>query len=305
MLIYQPPGFEQRAIATELGIMAYYTQSNPVLGTLPNTAPVYIFLHSLGGGSSAFEWSKCYPAWAGRSHIIAMDLVGWGQSAHPPRIYSAEDYLTLIEQGIRAVLRERAVSGNSPPPLILFASSLTAGLMVRLAIRQPKLFQTLVLVCPSGYGDFGMGYEFGLSAQLARLPGVDQALYQLGAANATAVQSVLQQFLFAQPARVTAEMVAAYLASAQQPNSQYSALASLRGDLCFDLALYWPRLQVPTILLWGEEARFSTLSTGRRLAALNPNTLMAFYSIPNAGVLPHLEAPEWAIAALEPHLAPI
>jgi len=46
-----------------------------------------------------------------------------------------------------------------------------------------------------------------------------------------AVRNFLEQFLFAKSERVSQEMVDAYLASAQQPNAEYAALAFLRGDL--------------------------------------------------------------------------
>lgn len=292
MLQFQPPGFKQRAIATSLGIVAYYTAAtlcgNQTMAT--SSRPTLLFLHSLGGGSSAYEWSKFYPAFTTNFNIVAPDLIGWGQSTHPEKDYSARDYLTMITELIEALTQ---------PPSTVFASSLTAGLVVRLAVQRPDLFRQLVLVCPSGYSDFGGDYRQGVSAQIVRMPGIDRLIYQLGAANEVAVRSVLQQFLFANPARVTPEMVSAFLCSAQQLNAEYAALASLRGDLCFDLARYIPQLTIPTTVVWGEKARFSTLVTGKRLASLNSTAITAFYTVPDAGVLPHLEVPEAVVSLLK------
>ena len=292
MLQFQPPGFGQRAIATSLGVVAYYTAvaspwCNQAIAA--STRPTLLFLHSLGGGSSAYEWSKLYPAFAADFRIVAPDLIGWGQSTHLAKDYRAADYLTLIAELIEAL---------GSPPAAVFASSLTAGLLVRLAVQRPELFRQLILICPSGYSDFGVDYRQGISAQLARLPRLDQLIYRLGAANELAVRSVLQQFLFANPGRVTPEMVSAFLCSAQQLNADYAALASLRGDLCFDLARYIPQLTVPTVVVWGEKARFSTLATGERLARLNPTAIKAFHLVPDAGVLPHLEVPEAVVSLL-------
>lgn len=291
-MAFSPPGFEQRAIATPLGVMAYFTN----LGTLPTPAfPMpLIFLHSLGGGSSAYEWSRFYPAFASDHPIIAPDLIGWGQSTHPQRDYTPTDYFTQFAALLDAF--------GDPPPVV-FASSLTAGLLVRFALQQPERLRLLVLVCPSGYSDFGESYAQSISAQAVRLPGLDQGIYTLGAANATAIRNFMERFLFADSRRITAEMVAAYLASAQQPNAAYTALASLRGDLCFDLTRYLPQLTVPTVMLWGEQAWFSTLARGQRLAALNPKAIQGFHVIPRAGVLPHLEVPAQAIAPVQPYLA--
>lgn len=288
MLSFQPPGFEQRTIALSLGTLVYYTPSLTVSSGTP-----LVFLHSLGGGSSAYEWSKVYPAFAGQTPVLAPDLIGWGASSHPARDYQVEDYLTLLTEFLEQVVAT---------PAIVIAASLTAGLVMRLAIQRPDLFRELWLCNPSGYGDFGRNYRQGLSAQLAGTPGLDQLIYTLGAANELAVRNFLQQFLFARPERINHEMVAAYLASAQQPQAEYAALASLKGNLCFDLSLYITQLQIPTVFLWGEAARFTSLETGERLAKLNPEWIKAFHKIPEAGVLPHLELPAVIIGLLQSHL---
>ncbi|MBW4659600.1 MAG: alpha/beta hydrolase [Drouetiella hepatica Uher 2000/2452] len=289
MLSFQPPGFGQRIFQTSLGVIVYYT---PIASPLrdpdfqePGKAsdlPPLLFLHSLGGGSSAYEWSKVYPAFASEYRVIAPDLIGWGQSTHPVKDYQVEDYLLLLTELLEQI--------NPPVPVV--ASSLTAGLTIRLAIQRPDLFQSLFLVAPSGYGDFGLDYGQGVAAKLAGIPLLDRLIYSLGAANEFAIRNFLEQFLFAQRSRLTPEIVAAYLASATQLNAEYAALASLRGDLCFDLSLYLDQLNVPTVLVWGEQAQFSKVELGKRLAKLNPKAIEEFWSIAQAGVLPHLETPE-------------
>jgi pimeloyl-ACP methyl ester carboxylesterase len=283
MLQFQPPGFKQNVIDTPLGVMAYYTPIAPATAT----APPLIFLHSLGGGSSAYEWSKVYPAFAPDYRVIAPDLIGWGQSAHPVKTYQVEDYFTVITALIEAI----------GAPAAIVASSLTAGITIRLAIQRPDLFQMLFLVSPAGYADFGADYGQNVAAQIAGIPGVDQAIYSLGAANELAVRNFLEQFLFAERSRLTSETVDAYLASAQQRNAEYAALASLRGDLCFDLALYIEQLTVPTAMVWSEVSRFGSVASGQRLAKLS-TAVRDCWTIGNVGVLPHLENPAIVIALL-------
>jgi pimeloyl-ACP methyl ester carboxylesterase len=176
------------------------------------------------------------------------------------------------------------------------------SLAIRLAIKQPSLFRGLFLVCPSGYADFGTGYERQLAAQLIRLPGIDRLIYTMGAANEVAVRNFLEQFLFAQRSRLSEEMVAAYLASTTKPNAEYAALASLRGDICFDLSTYIRQLQVPTVFVWGAQSRFSSPENGQRLAQLNPDVIKSFHLISDAGVLPHLEVPAIVTGLLAKYL---
>jgi pimeloyl-ACP methyl ester carboxylesterase len=288
---FHPPGFGQKAIATSLGSMTYYTQvAAPWLSA--SERPCLVFLHCFGGGASAYEWSKVYPAFANEYRIFAADLIGWGESAHPVREYQIADYLTTIAEFLQ----------SCHPPVKVVASSLTAALIIRLAIQHPELFQSLFLVCPSGFDDFGEGIGRRLPLQLISTPLIDRLIYALGAENEISVRNFLQQFLFAKPERVTPEMVAAYLASAQKPNAAYAALAFLKATLYFDLALYVPQLTVPTVILWGEQAQFTKIDLGRRLAKLNPRSIIAFEAIARAGVLPHLETPEIAIGLLQKYL---
>lgn len=289
MLQFHPPTFQQRILKTSLGIMAYYTAIEPTTDTAvdstrrskPDNLPSLVFLHSLGGGSSAYEWSKVYPAFVAKHRIIAPDLIGWGQSSHPVREYQVADYLTLLTELLEQV----------QPPVTIAASSLTAGLIVQLAVQRPELFQTLFLVSPAGYGEAGANYSRGIAAQLAGTPGIDRLLYTVGAANEWAVRNFLENFLFGDRARVTPEMVSAYLASAQQFNAEYAALASLKGNLCFDVGDYISQLQTPTTIVWGERSRFGAPALGQRLANLNPSYIKTFQTIPQAGSLPHLELP--------------
>ncbi|RCJ15930.1 alpha/beta hydrolase [Nostoc sp. ATCC 43529] len=294
MLKFQPPGFGHKVIHTSLGAMVYYTQTNApwALADSENLPPL-LFLHNFGGGASAFEWSKVYPAFASNYQILAPDLIGWGESAHPVRDYQIKDYLSTIAEFIIQTCHQ---------PVTVVASSLTAAFAIRLAITQPNLFQRLFLVCPSGFNDFGQGSGRRLPLSVINTPVVDDLIYSLGAENEIAVRNFLESFLFAKSQRVSQEMVEAYLTSAQQPNAKFAALTFLRGDLYFDLSLYIQQLTIPTVIFWGEKAQFTNIKSGRRLANLNTNIIQKFYAIADAGVLPHLEVPEIMIGLLQRHL---
>ncbi|MEM7555427.1 MAG: alpha/beta hydrolase [Cyanobacteria bacterium P01_A01_bin.84] len=289
MLRFQPPGFTEKSFQSSLGRVVYYTQGSKPwkvdnISNQSNTlsTSTLIFLHSFGGGASAYEWSKVYPAFANTHQVIAADLIGWGNSEHPIRNYQIDDYLLVIEELIKQV---------SSGSVTVIASSLTAGFCIRLATQKPELFRSLYLTCPSGFSDFAEGAERRIPLQIINAPLVDKLIYSIGATSDFAVRSFLERFLFAQPNRISNEIVAAYLESAQKPNAEYSALAFLRGDLYFDLSLYLPQLHIPTAIAWGEKSQFVSTSLGRRLAAINPQAIKCFDVIPDTGVLPHLEQP--------------
>jgi pimeloyl-ACP methyl ester carboxylesterase len=60
-------------------------------------------------------------------------------------------------------------------------------------------------------------------------------------------------------------------------------------------------VDVPTLVVWGESDRIVTPSYGRAVARAIPGA--RFVEIPEAGHLPHLEAPDATWAAIDPFLA--
>jgi pimeloyl-ACP methyl ester carboxylesterase len=296
MLQFHPPGIGQQSLETSLGKMVYYLPVGDPWRVPSSDAQPLIFLHNFGGGASAYEWSKVYPAFLDTYRVMVPDLIGWGESAHPVREYRVEDYLITLTEFLEKTC-------TSDRPAIVIASSLTGAIAVRLAVQRPDLFKALFLICPAGFADLGQDAGRRLPLQAIGMPLLDQLIYSLGAMNELAVRSFLERFLFADPSRVSQEMVAAYLASAQQPNAQSAALAFLRGDLYFDLAAYIPQLTTPTTILWGESAQFINADLGQRLASLNPAYIKDFVKVPDAGVLLSLEQPAIAIALLQQFLS--
>ncbi|HEY9851295.1 MAG TPA: alpha/beta hydrolase [Leptolyngbyaceae cyanobacterium] len=293
--MFQPPGFEQSSVMTSLGRMVYYTaqgelwQQSKVAENTEKELPILVFLHGFGGGSSAYEWSKVYPAFACEYRILAPDLIGWGRSNHPARSYRIEDYLTTITEFI-----EQTCHG----PVSVVASSLTAAFTIRVAIDRPELFQCLILTTAAGLADFGQNYANSLFAQVVSVPIVDRLIYNLGVANRNAIRTFLEERQFADPGRVYDEIVDAYLASALEENAEYAALSFVRGDLSFDLSLYIPQLTVPTALIWGKKSQFTGPEIGERLAKLNPQAIRFFQHLEDVGLTPQLELPAVTIGLI-------
>ncbi|MBE9179872.1 alpha/beta hydrolase [Oculatella sp. LEGE 06141] len=280
--MFQPPGFRQHSISTSLGQMVFYVPEAEPWAKEVTTKPRLVFLHGFGGGSSAYEWSKVYPAFVADYSVIAPDLLGWGRSDHLDRPYRIDDYLTTMTEFLEKTCEE---------PVAVVASSLTAAFVIRMAIVRPELFKSLILVAPAGLSDFGEDYTRSFFAQLVSTPILDRILYSTALATSGGIRNFLEQRQFAHPNRVYAEIVEAYLASAQQPNAEASALSFVRGDLSFDLALYLGQLTIPTVFLWGKASQFTTAELGTRLAALNPDAIKGLEILEDVGLTPQLELP--------------
>jgi len=290
----EPIGVEQNSVVTSLGTMVYYSpKAEPWQNLNQETRAKLVFLHGFGGGSSAYEWSQVYPAFATDYQVIAPDLIGWGRSDHPERDYCPEDYIKTITEFLEKTCTE---------PTAVIASSLTAALTIRAAIARPELFKCLILTTPAGLSDFGENYSRSFFAQLVSTPVIDKVIYSLGVASYNGILSFLQTRQFANPNRIYPEIVQAYLQSATQPNAEYAALSFVRGDICFDLAQYITQLQTPTAIIWGQQSQFTGPEIGRRLAALNPETVKFFQELPDVGLTPQLESPAVVIGLIRAYL---
>jgi pimeloyl-ACP methyl ester carboxylesterase len=284
-----PHGFGQRSLDTSLGRVVYYTAEGNPWEQLGADAETLVFLHALGGGSSAYEWSKVYPAFAADYRILAPDLIGWGRSEHPARNYRVEDYVQTIVQFIKQTCDR---------PVTIVASGLTAAFAVRAAVANPELFKSSILVTAAGLNDFGRNYSQDFFAQVVRTPILDRIFYSTGIATAFGIRGFLEQRQFASADRVYPEIVEAYLQSAQQPNAEYAALAFVRGDLSFDLAEYMPLLTVPTALIYGQKTEYTSPDLGRRFAQIAPHAIRACEYLDDTRLTPHLELPAVAIGLM-------
>ena len=291
--MFIPPGFSQQSIQINLGYMVYYTNDRPPWNNNDDSKETLVFLHGLGGGSSAYEWSKVYPAFAAQYRVLAPDMMGWGRSAHPEHNYKPEDYITSIEKFIERTCSE---------PVTVIASALTAAFTIRAAIARPELFKSLILTTAAGLNEFNRNYQENFFTQLAGTPIIDRLLYSTGVATSFGIRSFMEQRQFASGDRVSPEMVEAYLQSAQQPNAEYAALSFVRGDLCFDLTQYIHQLNIPTALIWGQASEYTGPKVGYRLQEINPDAIKIVYQLSDVGFTPQLELPAVTIGLIQQFL---
>jgi pimeloyl-ACP methyl ester carboxylesterase len=57
------------------------------------------------------------------------------------------------------------------------------------------------------------------------------------------------------------------------------------------LSQYISKLTVPTAMIWGKGAEFTSPEVGRRLAEMNPQAIRQFYTLDDVGLTPQLELP--------------
>lgn len=251
------------------------------------TGPPLVLLHALG--ESALDWRWVLPVLARTHRVYAPDLPGFGGSGKPVADYSPAFFARFIAGYLEALEVERtAMVGNSLGGLVA----------LRLALSEPARVSALALIDSAG-----LGREASYALRSPTIPGYGElsmtwAKTPLGATQRAWLKSRL---LFARPERVPAEWFNEQHRLAQLPGFLEAALAALRAQINLRgqrevLLDRLPRLQIPTLVVWGASDRIFPPSQAREaIARLKHGSLDL---IPDCGHLPQIEHPDLFIDAL-------
>jgi pimeloyl-ACP methyl ester carboxylesterase len=274
-----PAVFATKVRHTSLGEVVYHEAGH---------GQPLVFVHNLGFGASSYEWSKVYPEFASSHRVVALDLIGFGESARPALRLGAADYVRMLAEFLR--------SFDWDKPAVLVGSGWSAGLCVYLATQHPELVSRLILHMPNGTGDVGGHTHSFVSRLLYRTPLLARFLYRNHLSTKSSVRTWLRAVV-AEPAAVSEEIVDVFATCAQQSAAEHATLAWLGGALVFDLEARLRLLVRPAALLWGEErlpGEQGRVLGLQRLVPACPVTAVA-----RGGILAALEAPEAMTAALD------
>jgi 2-hydroxy-6-oxonona-2,4-dienedioate hydrolase len=248
--------------------------------------PPMVLLH--GVGTSAGEWSWVLPELARSHRVYALDLPGYDGSFEPPD-YAPAFTASFIGSFLDAVGVESAVVvGNSFGGLVA----------LHLALSEPARVSALIL-------SDSAGLDRTVNPALATLsfPRMGQMATALAKTPPGAAQRALSRALlfFARPWQIPLKWVKDQYKLAQLPNFTEATLATLRStvgpagqrEVLLDKL---PRLQMPTLIVWGIEDRVIPYGQAQdALARLQKGSLEL---ISNCGHLPHVEQPKRFVSIL-------
>jgi len=255
--------------------------------------PPLVLLHSFGPGHDAVEWRELAQALGERYQIFAPDLPGWGRSDRPSLDYDAELYIDFLIDFLIDLVRRRAV---------VIASGLSAAYAVQAAVDRPELLRGLVLVCPLGVETGGDEPDLkdAVIHRLLRLPVVGTSALNVYSSR-RGVEHHLREEVYAASDGVDEALVDHYWKGAHEEGSRAALAAYLSGYLNHRVARAVPRLKLPTLLVWGREARHPNVESADLWLRANPEAELEI--VERAGILPHAEAPGRFAALVDQFLA--
>ena len=246
-------------------------------------APPVLLVHGVYAGASSYEFRRNLLALAENFRVYALDLLGCGLSERPRRRYEPEDVASQVEDFAR---EEIGVQTH------LISSSLSAALVVPAAVRSPRLFKKLVLICPTGLGgslDRPSGRLGDTIYNLFRAPILGDALYN-AIVSKWGIRYYLGSMAYRDPKFITDELVEDYYRTSHQPGAKYFPAAFVSGKLNFGLEGLWSRVPHKIFVVWGQEARTTPVSQAQQFTRKNPRAELKVFR--DAALLPHDERAE-------------
>lgn len=241
-----------------------------------------LLVHGVYAGASSLEFRANFEELSRSFRVYALDLLGGGFSQKPGRRYGPEDVAAQVEDFVRGEIGAGAH---------LVASSLCAALIVPAAVRSPKLFKRLVLVCPTGYGtlDRTSGLLGDAVYGLLRAPVLGDGLYHALVSRA-GIRYYLKKMAYHDPRFVTAGVVEEYYRAGHGPGAKHFPAAFVAGKLNLGVADLWPRVPHKSLVCWGREAETVPLSAQANFTRNNPRAEPRVFR--DAALLPHVERAE-------------
>jgi pimeloyl-ACP methyl ester carboxylesterase len=252
----------------------------------PTGRPVVVLVH--GFGSSLYVWKDVLPLLAPAHDVIALDLPGFGASDRP-----ADRSFGELPGAVLGLMDHLGVERAA-----LVGHSMGGAVVAVVAADRPERVSALVLVDAAGF-DLDPREQPGmvrlvaspLAPLLARLPG-----------RRVLVERSLRE-VFHDGRHVTDERVSEYLSAALRPGS-VAAMRSLILSLDGHTAAVrdrLPRIQAPTLVIWGREDRWIPLANADLFVEAIPGARKVV--LDSCGHMPPAEEPDAIGRLLQEFLA--
>jgi pimeloyl-ACP methyl ester carboxylesterase len=238
-------------------------------------------IHGLGGSIYSWrEFVKTPRPFVGRQ-ILLIDLRGAGDSPKPrDHKYSILDQADLVYQFIQErKLTNLTIVGNS------YGGAVSLLLAIRLCENEPGRLARLILIDSGGYNR-----DLPSHLTILRTPLIGWLAVHLLTPKAQ-IKKVLRDSYYDRH-KITDEQIAEYARPLGLPNGRYALLQTGKQAIpknIDELTAQYPRINVPTLILWGLDDKIIPIEIGKMLHTAIPGSRLEF--INHAGHVPQEETP--------------
>ena len=234
-----------------------------------------VFLH--GYSDSWFSFSRVLPLLSPSYHAFALTQRGHGDSDKPECCYTPHDYAADVDAFMEAVGTDEAT---------LVGASTGALFAQRVALSYPRRISRLILIAPQTPVHKNEALS-GFREEVRTLEDPVPPEFVREFQKSTIYHPVPQEFL------ETAISESLKLPAHVWRDYMEGAVLSIDRDYVVELA----EINVPTLILWGEQDPLFPREEQELLAAAIPDATLKVY--PETGHAVHWERPEWVVWDLE------
>lgn len=224
-----------------------------------------VFLH--GAGAGAVTWYPSISTAAEHFHVIAPDVVGYGESDKPDAAYDRPFFAAWLKQFFLALgIRKAHIVGLSQG----------GAIALQFALENPDMVEKLVLVNSGALG-----------AKPAFKPLM--AMFWMNIFPSPAASRCVSRYLVSAPENADPDVTRYSIEVAQRPGGK-NAFRQGRGAAVAPMSEETlGQVQNQTLIIWGEEDRLFSVDCAEVAAGVMPNAQL--HRIRNAGHIPSVDQP--------------
>jgi pimeloyl-ACP methyl ester carboxylesterase len=252
---------------------------NTIFYVVKGAGAPLILIH--GYGAAIWLWEKQIDLLSRRYRVYALDLLGHGFSDRPRIAYTPETYIHFFQNFMDAIRVEKAT---------LIGNSMGGGLAWSVAGLFPERVDKLILIdCipPDVLGQV-RNDSFRTLVALERVPLLLYLVY--ANRNRDSVKWILQECV-TDKALITPEVVDRQYQFSRIKGTTWCLYSTFRNAKdAIRLKEYLPRIDQPTLLIWGEDDLLFPPSVGEDLNRAIPGSKLQI--VEKSGHIPMWETPE-------------
>jgi 2-hydroxymuconate-semialdehyde hydrolase len=221
-----------------------------------------------GAGAGAVTWYPSISALAEHFHVIAPDIVGYGESDKPKAAYDRPYFASWLRDFFLAL---------EIPKAHVIGLSQGGAISLQFSLENPEMVEKLVLVDSAALpakAPFGFLFGFFWTYSFPSL----------------AADRYMSRYLVAKPENVDPNFGPYSLQVVKKPGGKRVCWQSKGAAVSAMPEEELRQIQHQTLIIWGEDDNFLSIASGEAAAQIMPNAKL--HRIQDAGHIPFMDQPE-------------